>query len=47
MLVDTDVCVRVVFVWEKTGVPGGNSLAQFGDHMASSHATDIECKSQR
>ena len=24
MFVDTDVCVRMVFVWEETGVPGGN-----------------------
>ena len=24
MLVGTDVCVRMVFVWEETGVPGGN-----------------------
>jgi len=24
MLVGTDVCVRMAFVWEETGVPGGN-----------------------
>jgi len=24
MLVGTDVCVLMVFVWEETGVPGGN-----------------------
>ena len=24
MLVGTDVCVTMVFVWEETGVPGGN-----------------------
>jgi len=24
MLVDTDVCVRMVFVWEETGIPEGN-----------------------
>jgi len=24
MLVGTDVCIPVVFVWEETGVPGGN-----------------------
>jgi len=24
MLVGTDVCGRMVFVWEETGVPGGN-----------------------
>ena len=24
MLVGTDVCVRMVFVWEESGVPGGN-----------------------
>ena len=27
MLVGTDVCVRIVFVWEVTGVPGGNPPA--------------------
>ena len=27
MLVGTDVCVRVVFVWEETGVRRGNSIA--------------------
>ena len=26
ILVGTDVCVRMVFVWEETGVPGGNPL---------------------
>ena len=26
MLVGTDVCVRMVFVWAETGVPGGNPL---------------------
>ena len=24
MLVGTDVCILVVFVWEETGAPGGN-----------------------
>jgi len=24
ILVGTDVCVPMVFVWEETGVPGGN-----------------------
>jgi len=24
MLVGTDVCVRMVFVWDETEVPGGN-----------------------
>ena len=38
MLVDTDVCVRMVFVWEETGVPGGNPPAWLGDHMTISHA---------
>ena len=27
MLVGTDVCVLVVFMWEETGVPGGNPPA--------------------
>ena len=26
MLVETNVCVPLVFVWEETGVPGGNIL---------------------
>jgi len=33
MLVGTDVCVRMVFVWEETGVPGGNPPVWLGDHM--------------
>ena len=32
MLVGTDVCVQMVFVWEETGVPGG-----LGDQMTISH----------
>ena len=38
MLVGTDVCVRMVFVWAETGVPGGNPLVWLGDHMTISHA---------
>ena len=38
MLIGTDVCVPVVFVWEETGVPGGNPPVWLGDHMTSSHA---------
>ena len=38
MLVGTDVCVRMVFVWEETGVPGGNPFVWLGDHMTISHA---------
>ena len=38
MLVGTDVCVRMVFVWEETGVPGGNPPVWLGDHMTISHA---------
>ena len=37
MLVGTEVCVRMVFVWEETGVPGGNPPVWLGDHMAISH----------
>ena len=33
MLVDTDVCVGLVFVWEETEVPGRNPSVQLGDHM--------------
>ena len=48
MLVGTDVCVRMVFVWEETGEPGGNPPVWLGDHMTISHATpDIEPGSQR
>ena len=32
-LVGTDVCVWMVFVWEKTRVPGGNPPVWLGDHM--------------
>ena len=32
MLVGTDVCVRMAFVWEETGVPGGNPPVLLGDH---------------
>ena len=38
MLVGTDVCVRMVFVWEETGVPRGNPPVCLGDHMTISHA---------
>ena len=33
MLVGTDVCVRMVFMWEETWVPGGNPPVWLGDHM--------------
>ena len=33
MLVGTDVCVRMVFVWEGTGVPGEIPPVWLGDHM--------------
>ena len=38
MLVDTDVFVPMVFVWEETGVPGGNPPVWLDDHMTISHA---------
>ena len=38
MLVGTDVCIRMVFVWEETGVPGGSPRVWLGDHMTISHA---------
>ena len=38
MLVGTDVCVRMVSVWEETRVPEGNPTVWLGDHMAISHA---------
>ena len=38
MLVGTDVCIRMVFVWEETRVPGGNPPVWLGDHMTISHA---------
>ena len=39
MLVGTDDYVRVVFVWEETGVPGGNLPGLLGDHITILHAT--------
>ena len=33
-----DVCVRMNFVSEETGVPGGNPPVWLGDHMTISHA---------
>ena len=44
MLVGTDVCVQMVFVWEENGVPGGNQPVWLGDHMTISHA-DAEYRS--
>ena len=38
MLFGTDVCVRMVFVWEETRVPRGNPRVWLGDHMTNSHA---------
>ena len=38
MLVGTDVCIRMIFVWEVTGVPGGNPPVWHGDPMTISHA---------
>ena len=38
MLVGTDICVRMVFLWEETGVPGRNLPVRLGDHMTISHA---------
>jgi len=49
MLVGTDVCVRMVFVWEETGVPWGNPPVWLGDHCWPSHMPTpaIEPGSQR
>ena len=33
MLVGTNVCVCVVFMWEETGESGGNPPARLDDHM--------------
>ena len=33
MLVGIDVCIRVVLVWEETGVPGENPPVWLGDQM--------------
>ena len=38
MLDGTNVCVRVVSVWEETGLPEGNPAARLGHHMAILHA---------
>ena len=48
MLVGTDVCVRMVFVWEETGVPRGNPPVWLGDQRPSHMSTSgIEPGSQR
>ena len=37
-------CLRsVVFVWEESGVPGGNSPVWLDDHMIISHAEVVLC----
>ena len=38
MLVGTDICVRMVFMWEETEEPGGNPPVGLGDQMTISHA---------
>ena len=38
MLVGTDDWVRMVFMWEETGVPGENPPVWLGDHLTISHA---------
>ena len=38
MLIGTDVCVRMVFMWEEIVMPGGNPPVWLGDHMTISHA---------
>ena len=40
MLVGTNVCVRVVSVWEETGIPEWNPAARLGHHMAILHAEE-------
>ena len=45
MFVGTDVCVQMAFVWEETGVPGGNPPVWFSDDMTislSQHAKPIQ-----
>ena len=37
MVVGTDVCVCVVFLFGDIVLPGGNSPAQLDDHMTISH----------
>ena len=41
MLVGTNVCVYMVFVWEETGVPRGKPPVWLGDHMTISHADTV------
>ena len=38
MLIGTDVCVRVVFVWQETRVPRRNPPVWLGYQMTISHA---------
>ena len=47
MLFGTDVCGRMVLVWEETGVLGGNPPAWLGDQWTSHMPTPgIEPESQ-
>ena len=41
MLVGTDDCVPVVFVWEVTGLPGGNPPVELDDQITISHADAV------
>ena len=45
MLVGTNLCVQVVFLWEETGVLGENPPAWPGDNLTFSH-DDAEYKTQ-
>ena len=47
MLVGIDVCIRVVLVWEKTGVPGENPPVWLGDQMnlLSTYKYDTQTRS--
>ena len=43
MLVGTDVCVRVIFVWDETGEPKGNSpfWIRDCDKLIASNANNV------
>ena len=41
MLVGIDDCVPVVFVWEETGLPGGNPPVWLDDQITISHADAV------
>jgi len=40
-----DVCIRIVFLWKETGVPGGNPPVWLGDHMRR-RVSNLSCSGE-